>query len=129
MGGCQRSPRNRKTAQNSAKTARPHRKIAKNRNTRILSNTTLILLFLPRKSYADLKMEGREGIGDASAFFMALKTPQMFRNDRNRKTATQNDQKPKNRIRFWWENANRKLLLKPQNRTKNSQKPQNRTKK
>ena len=52
----------------------------------------------------------------------------MFENYRNRKTATQNGQKPKNRTRIRWENANRKLLLKPQNRTKNRQKPQNRTK-
>ena len=53
----------------------------------------------------------------------------MFGNGKNRKTAIQNGQKPKNRTRFWWENANRKLLLKPQNRIKNRQKPQNRTKK
>ena len=59
---------------------------------------------------------------------MALKTHRVFKNDKNRKTATQNGQKPKNRTIFWWENANRKLLLKPQNRMRNRQKPQNRTK-
>ena len=46
----------------------------------------------------------------------------MFENDRNRKTATQNGQKPINRTRIWWENANRKLLLKPPNRTKTARK-------
>ena len=55
--GCQRGPRNRKTAQNFGKTTKPHRKVAKNRSTRKLSNITLISLLLPRKSYVDLKNE------------------------------------------------------------------------
>ena len=67
-------------------------------------------------------MEEMEGINDVFVFIKAHKTPSVFLNDGNRKTATQNSQKPKNCTRFQWENANRKLPLKPQNRTKTARK-------
>ena len=69
-----------------------------------------------------MENEETEGIGNVSAFFMAPKTTRMFENDRNRKTATQNGQKPINRTKIRWENANRKLLSKPQNRIKTARK-------
>ena len=59
------------------------------------------------------KMEERECSGDVFAFIRARKTPFVFLNDENRKTATQTSQKPKNRTIFWQENENRTLLLKP----------------
>ena len=60
MGGVRGVPETAKPHNISAKTAKPHRKIAKNRNTRILSNTALISLFLSKKSYVDLKKEETE---------------------------------------------------------------------
>ena len=133
MGGVRGVPETAKPHKISAKTAKPHRKVAKNRKTRMIGNTTLISLFLPRKSYVDLKNEETEGISRVSVYFMTLKSPRMFENDRNRKTATQNGQKPKNNTRFLERKRELQATIetaKPQkNCTKNRQKPQKRTKK
>ena len=98
LGGVRWVPLTAKPHNISAKTAKPHRRIAKNRNNRILSNAALISLFLSKKSYVDSKKQEMEGISAVSAFFLSLykllecletvKTAKpQFKMAKNRKTA------------------------------------------